>query len=463
MSADTLMNTDPEVLSLVENSHAGMARGFARATAGAVRWPEDADPMIYDEGRWEASRTRLDRMVADFCEATLHAKQYDDKPPFWLRNHSGIVAVTNRLPSERGIYCAADAFDADANLLGTGDGVVDLRTGEVVPNHPDLLISKFAKGRYRPGAELSGLAKDYIEGIYWSLPRDVADFLQLLVGASIFGEVKLKMFMYLWGVTDAGKSSIIDPLMHALGDYATTGSESIVAGKQAQRSEHSEHMLPMANSRIVIIPEVDSTMTLLGSRIKDLTGGDSMNMRAIHGKARMRRLQAALWLTGNPQSPRFDASDQALINRLMVIPFYRARTGEDKDINKLAMLRHDPEVHDAALTWAIEGAIKFHANPSQVTHEPAAVIEGRAAYVEQHDDLGTWLANCTLKTDKPEGTHRATLLGALNNWERSQNIQERYLTTNRQFAGAMRARGYSEWKRDGYPFIDCTLTGPENF
>lgn len=450
------------VLSRVETTHAGLATAFAGMQGGRVRWPEGADPLLFCEGRWQESRTLLDRRVADFCasvQAARRAVNPDDTVPT-LRSSSGIAAVIARLPSEPGIYCAADAFDSDPCLLGAANGIVDLRTGAVVPSTPDLMISRFARGRYLPGHTPEGLAKDWLDAIHWALPGDgVADYLQLLTGASLFGTNRVKMFLYLWGVTDAGKSSFTDPLLRALGDYSAAGSVALVAGKQAKGSEHTEHLLPMAQRRIVMVPEVDSALTLNGGQIKALSGDGEMTMRAAYGKGGDRLITATLWMMGNPQSPKFDPSDIALVNRLQVIPFNRQRKGADLDPAKLDAMRSDPAVHDTALTWAIDGARRFHADPDLiVTARPPEVAEATIQYVDQHDELGVWLDTHTRACAPDEmGTRRSELLGNLHDWERTQHIAERLLTTPRGFAGAMRARGYSERKIHGYPVLNVML------
>lgn len=450
------------VLAATEVTHSGVARAFAAVQNGMVRWPEGGEPLLYSEGRWQASHVQLDRVVADFCEEVYTARKEldpDHEPPGWLRSSAGIHSVIDRLPSEPGIYTAADAFDADPNLMGVGNGIVDLRTGVAVPATPDLLIAKFARGRYLPGAEPEGLAVQWLEGLSWSLPPEVVEYLQLLVGASLFGSNQIKAFLYLWGVTDAGKSSFTDPLLRSLGDYSASGSVALVAGNQAKGSEHTDHLLPMAERRVVVVPEVGANLTLNAGQIKALTGDDTLTMRGLYAKGGDRKLTATLWMMGNPQSPRFDASDQALVNRLKVIPFNRKRTGDDLNPALLDAMRNDPNVHDAALTWAIAGAIRFATGDSRaVLKEPAAVSEARSQYVDQHDELGVWLETNTRPLTRGEtGTRRAELLGDLNEWERTQHVAERHLTTARGFAGAMRARGYIEKKVRGYPTIELML------
>ncbi len=441
------------ILASTEATHAGVARQFAAWTRGQVRWPEDGEPMLFSEGRWQASRVLLDRQVADFCEAVHNASQ---DPKAWMRSSSGIAAVTARLPSEPGIHCAADAFDADPHLMGVGNGIVDLRTGTLVPSTADLMVSRFARGNYRPDDPPSALARRWLDALDWSLGAEVVAYLQRLVGASCFGHNDPKVFGYIWGVPYAGKSTFTDVVVAALGDYATAGSIAIVSGKAASDSAHTAHMTPMAEYRMVVVPEVTDRETLNAGQIKALTGEGSMNMRDLYSKTRQYPITATLWMMGNTQSPRFDASDAALVERLQTIGFDRTREGEDRDPAALGAMRRDPEVWDAALTWAVQGAALYATDGLGV--EPAAVSESRAQYVQQHDTLGVWLALATEEAlSHSKGTRRSALLAALNDWERQQGEREAHCTTPRQFAGAMRARGYPERHVGGYPTLALNL------
>ena len=49
------------------------------------------------------------------------------------------------------VHRRADAFDADPDLLNTPAGVVDLRSGELEPPRPDLLMTKITSGQLPAG------------------------------------------------------------------------------------------------------------------------------------------------------------------------------------------------------------------------------------------------------------------------------------------------------------------------
>lgn len=443
-------------LAMTEATNEGVARQFAAEARGMVRWPEGGQPMLFREGRWHASKVLLDREVADFCGEIFGASQ---DPKVWMRANSGITAVCARLESLTGVHCAATAFDHDPHLLGVANGIVDLRTGELVESTADLMVSRFAKGSYLPDAVLQPLAQRWVDGLIWALGADVFNYLQLLIGASLFGHNDPKIFGYIWGVPYAGKSTFTDAVVAALGDYATTGSIAIVSGKAANDAGHTAHMLPMGEYRLVLVPEVTDRETLNAGQIKALTGEGSLSMRGLHQEQREYPITATLWMMGNAQSPRLDTSDGALVERLQTISFGRKREGDDRDTCALGEMRRDQGVWDAVVTWAVRGAVHWYAHGLGV--EPSAVVESRRQYIEQHDALGIWLELETMPAeDYVSGTRRSALLVSFNDWERLQGERDTHLTTPRQFAGAMRARGFSERRINGYPTLMLRLKGP---
>jgi putative DNA primase/helicase len=89
-----------------------------------------------------------------------------------LLSSSRINAVT---ALARGIIVrdAAD-LDADPDILNTPSGVVDLRTGELLPHDPGYLCTKITGAAYEPGAD----SPDWKQALE-SLRPDVADWFQL--------------------------------------------------------------------------------------------------------------------------------------------------------------------------------------------------------------------------------------------------------------------------------------------
>lgn len=67
-----------------------------------------------------------------------------------LRHVSGPRAIAAHLPAMLSI--PADAFDANPELLCTPNGVVNLRTGKLMPHDPKYLMTKQTNAPYMPGA-----------------------------------------------------------------------------------------------------------------------------------------------------------------------------------------------------------------------------------------------------------------------------------------------------------------------
>ena len=75
-----------------------------------------------------------------------------------------------------------DELDADPDLINTPSGVVDLRTGELLPHDPALLMTKITSGSYRPGFT----HPDWNKALE-ALPEPEREWLQVRIGQGITG------------------------------------------------------------------------------------------------------------------------------------------------------------------------------------------------------------------------------------------------------------------------------------
>jgi D5 N terminal like/Bifunctional DNA primase/polymerase, N-terminal/Primase C terminal 2 (PriCT-2) len=93
---------------------------------------------------------------------------------------NGLRAMIEMAKSELGMTVRLSDFDDDPMLLGLANGVLDLRTGKLLPMSPDVLVSKRCNVAYDPGAE----CPRFVQFLKEVQPdREVAFFLLRLMGA----------------------------------------------------------------------------------------------------------------------------------------------------------------------------------------------------------------------------------------------------------------------------------------
>src|SRR5699024_593033 len=154
MIPDAPATTDTQPL---DDAH--MAQRIADdALAGQYLWAAGLGWQKYDGRRWERASDAsvgetVRKAVIDFHAAEALAGADVDR----LRKISSLFSA-NRIRAivslARGI-CEVDAdeFDQHPDLLNVGNGVVDLRTGNLGPHDPGLLFTRVTSVKYRPDAQ----------------------------------------------------------------------------------------------------------------------------------------------------------------------------------------------------------------------------------------------------------------------------------------------------------------------
>ncbi|MGH3936358.1 MAG: hypothetical protein ACRDS1_15500, partial [Pseudonocardiaceae bacterium] len=102
---------------------------------------------LVDKAAEAAEKDAYDKAAKEY----LTAKQQAD---IWLNQLSAakLSAITKLCRGADGILTRTAAFDTHPDLLNCRNGVVDLRTGQLLPHYPDLLITHLAGGDYDPAA-----------------------------------------------------------------------------------------------------------------------------------------------------------------------------------------------------------------------------------------------------------------------------------------------------------------------
>jgi P4 family phage/plasmid primase-like protien len=306
---------------------------------------------------------------------------------------------------------AAD-LDQDLDLINTPSGVVDLRTGELLPADPSLLMTKITSGSYRPGFTHIDWAK-----ALEALPKEERDWLQCVVGQGITGHPNPNDFMaVLQGSGENGKSAITtDGILPALGDYASVASTKLF---QSSKSEHSTERADLRGKRLVIIEELTEGKSIDISALKQILGVAYITARFIRQDNITFRASHTLIATTN-YIPLVNETDWGTWRRFALLRFpYTFRKPGQALRNGLAdrpgdltlkrrMKRNESGQHDAIVTWAVEGAIRFHTDPDTALRPTSRVEADTQAWrIEADRIMGFWKAwlmadpgRCILSTE----------------------------------------------------------------
>ena len=119
--------------------------------------------------------------------------------------------------SDRSIAISINQLDQHRDYLCCLNGVVDLRTGELLPNRPELYLTKNTGIDYVPDAKFPPWETFLDQATGGSAA--VRDFLQLVIGYSLQGSCREEKFVILHGPGATGKTTVLESVGSALGEY----------------------------------------------------------------------------------------------------------------------------------------------------------------------------------------------------------------------------------------------------
>lgn len=379
------------------------AQELAERFADQLIWTPEWGWFVWVGTHWAADTARVREIYAgtfaDALGARADISENDEERRTFtarflrLESRAGMAAMLTL--AEPMLATRVSELDNDHFKLNCPNGTLNLRTGELRRHDPLDRITKVCPTNYDPDARDAVWDKvlhEALEGDDARL-RYVARF----AGYTLTGDTSEKKFIVCNGPTNTGKSTVTEALYYTLGSvedggYATTWDAEVVqAGAQVNRAEK---LNKVRGARMVLIGELERGSRMADNFVKQFTGGDTMDARALYEGSYSYRPQAKLWLATNyvPGS-----NDPAVQGRLVLLPFEHVPERLD-----LAVKRHldeDPQAHSAILAWAVN-ACRGWVTAGSLGDMPWHV-ERMASYALSSDTTLQFIETHLKRTDDP--------------------------------------------------------------
>ncbi|MFA5387183.1 MAG: phage/plasmid primase, P4 family [Candidatus Paceibacterota bacterium] len=288
-----------------------------------------------------------------------------------------------------------DEFDLDPMLLGVANGVVDLRTGMLLPGRQTDYISMASSIEFNDINEPCPLWDKTLLAIY-NDNQDMVDYMRRLFGYAITGSTKERVFAAMWGQGWNGKGVIQNVIMKILDPLAgPIPSEMLLdQGKGRSAAGPSPDIMMLRGLRIAFASETDDGRRFSTSRVKWFTGADVLTGRYPHDKKPIRfKPQHTLFLLTNDK-PHAPAGDFAFWERIQLInhplsfvkrdPIAPNERKADLDLEKKLEAEHS-----GILAWLIRGCLEWQAEGLK---PPEWVLDATAEYRAEEDLIGDFIA-----------------------------------------------------------------------
>ena len=377
----------------------GNGRRLIDSFGPAVRYTPGLGWFHWDGGYWKPDIENLEMQELSKRLAPIIASEvvnYEDADKqadvmrwaLQAKSNSRIAGSIESATSDPRVLVGVDTWDSDETLMGVLNGVIDLRTGELLKGRPDLHITRRAPVAYTPG----------IRNVKWEQFLDFAtggdkelqEWIQKAAGYSLTGLRTYDVMFLVYGPPGSGKNTLVEALVKCMGtqQYAWPLDSSILAQGDGQaHGSDLYHWAELRGRRMVWVDELPDNERMKENSVKKLTGSSEISARSPGEKPFTFQSRAKLWVTTNH---RPIINDDAMWRRIRPIPLNKVPESPDPELKSYIF---DPEGGlPAVLSWAVEGAIKLLGSSARDgLGWCSAVAEAADMYRKNEDRFGIFI------------------------------------------------------------------------
>jgi len=475
-------------------------------------WVDDEKNEIFSDFK------RLQRALLEALDAadnlTEEGSKFIRKTLLALNRGAGLSSLAALVASgSDGLGVPGEIFDADPRYVGAPNGVIDLRTGQLLDADPGKYITKVVGCEYNQDAKIPTLflntlaeifkypylkpdkdefgaeIRDQVDPIdlsvyseeeqrvhkkkqeaaheanlenekrFWvknqEQARELIAFLQRLIGYSLLGTGEEHIFIVLLGIGRNGKGIFVRSALRVLGDYAGEVRPEILIKNyhSRQSSSPTPEILDLKGQRLVVASETNQGEFFDTGQVKRLTGGDTLVGRALYGRKEVRfKPTHTIGLQTNfpPNAP---AEDIAFWDRLILIPFNRRFVTEpDPDNPYEAVI--DKKLEDKLMSES-ESILKWIVDGAIAYQEeglnpPACIRDAVETYKSKGDYFADFIDECCV-TGEYCKERTSEFVQCFNEWRKAQGMNR--TLSAKVIAERLERRGFPKKKTGGHHYF----------
>ena len=359
---------------------------------------------VYTDGVWvikpNAGQAAAQQMIEGLVEREAHLYDDDhgddpDKPVPSMRDNfvkwakaqqmsARIDAAVKQASARPEFQASMEDFDTEPHLLNCANGVVDMRTGELLPHSPEHRVMLQTRVSYDPAADcpkwdafLARVQPDH----------EMRDYLQEVVGYSLTGSLaEQAMFLHHGATGSNGKSVFLVVAALLAGDYSQVVPRETLLVKNGG-AEHPTSVARMRGRRFLQASETGIGRRLDEETVKGLTGGEEQTARYMGKDFFEFRPTGKIHLITNHLPKISDAN--SIWRRMHLIKWSETISEDEQNPEMLEPSYWWPEAA-GILAWAVRGEVRRFARPRLVM--PASMRQDILDYRTDQDILGEFIA-----------------------------------------------------------------------
>ena len=407
-------------------------------------WLIYAPPLWWPDSDGEVYRLALEHVRQE----QVAALQIDDPDlkkkhmAFALRadSKSGLDRLVGLARNLKPLADAGEGWDADPWLIGTPNGILDLRSSRLEAGNPGLLVTMSTSVPFVRDAQAPRWER-FLDDIF-SSDHELIAFVQRFIGYCLTGMTTEQALALFYGRGANGKTTFINVISRVLGDYAHNLPFSTI--ELRQRASIPNDLAALDGRRFVTASETNDGVRLNEARIKALTGCDRLSARFLHGEWFSFQPVAKFVLAVN-HKPVVRDDSTGFWRRIRLVPFTQCFEGRRRDDQLEQRLLEEAE---GILCWAVEGCFDWQ---EEGLGDAGAIRAATDEYQDESDPLADFLSTCV--EQDPNGHARAReLYDVYVQCAEGQGLPRQERLSGKAFGQRMGERFHKERAKSGFVY-----------
>ena len=342
-------------------------------------WCAEAEPL-------QAAKAAAGELLQEATEAFQNDPQSTDakkalaqaKDAFNLKRLQAMIICA---ASEPGMHIGEmTELDSDPMLLGCVNGVVDLKTGELLCPTPEQLITKAVSAEYDPEAPCPRWEM-FLQQVTLG-DVETEEYLQRMVGYCLTGMVGEEVLHFLHGNGRNGKSVFANVFTRLFGDYVLTAPAEMLMRRD--KGTATNDVARLVGVRLLMANETRNGQAFDDLMLKTLVSTERMSARFLYQEYFDFWPTHKILIRGSHKPLIADETDGAW-RRIRLVPFDLSLTEDKVDPKLEAQLMEEIE---GIFAWAVRGCVAWQ---KEGLAPSPRVNSASAGYRSECDLIGEFL------------------------------------------------------------------------
>jgi putative DNA primase/helicase len=361
----------------------------------------------------------------------------------WARRCEKAATIESALQLlERRLIIGPTEADTDHFLLAVGNGVLDLRTGQLRPARRGDFITKGTGIAFDPAATCPVFERTLAR--IFRKHTGLISFMRRVAGYLLTGSTIEQCIFVFNGNGANGKSTLVNVLEELLGDYAKQAAPDLLLSKAGDR--HPTEIADLRGARLVSAMETGEGRRLAESLVKQMSGGDKLKGRYMH-RDFFEFVPSFKLVMATNHRPGIRGTDHGIWRRIRLIPFVETIGDDEKDPTLGQKLRAEMP---GILAWAVRGCLEWQ---KEGLKPPEIVTTETNNYRQSEDVLARFIEErCEIAPGK--SCPATPLFQAWNKW---CDENGEYAGTQTAFGKKITERGYERTRSGGVVYLGIAV------